>query len=83
MTASVVLFEVDTIGVSIPELKGYAPGAADGHSMAASLLSLQGVQVPPRQVQLPRVGGGIDRIKADQTALMVLVANAGRGAGFE
>ena len=54
-----IILIVDDIRIAVLKLEGHSPVAADPNSVPPVILSLQGVQAPPWQINIRNVGSRI------------------------
>ena len=61
---SVVLLEIDAVRVHSIELESHPPRTADPDRVAGGLEALQGMELVPRQVHVPRLLGRIQGVES-------------------
>jgi hypothetical protein len=68
LRSSVILLEIDTIGVAVLELECYAPGTIHMHRMARGIEPAQRMEIEPWDIHFFRPRSDIQAVKATQDA---------------
>ncbi|MBB4435799.1 hypothetical protein GGE59_006098 [Rhizobium leguminosarum] len=67
-----ILLEIDAGGIVAVELECNAPGSVDMNGVPGGMMTLQAMEVEPREVHVIRLFGLFQAVEPDQNALLQL-----------
>ncbi|MBB2708852.1 UNVERIFIED_ORG: hypothetical protein GGE64_001894 [Rhizobium etli] len=67
-----ILLEIDSGGIVAIEFECDAPGAVDMNGIPGGIVTLEGMEIEPRQVHVVWLFGLFQAVKSDQNALLQL-----------